>query len=156
MRIVAGVLEPHQQRGQVHAAEGRISDRSFNKGKQFVFEIGDTGIGIEPRTSSQNFRAVPSRRAFHYQTIRWARSRPNDFGKTLLDLHGGTISVESAGKDQGTTFRIFLDALRKPVKAAAEKVSKSVTAPKSLRLLLVDDHADTRAVLQATSDQIRT
>ena len=67
--------------------------------------------------------------------------------KTLLDLHGGTISVESARKDQGTTFRVSLNLLQKPVKAATEKVSKGVTAPKSLRLLLVDDHADTRAVL---------
>ena len=126
--------------------KGRISIRSFNKGKQFVFEISDTGIGIEPERAARIFEP------FH----QGERSITRRFGglglgltisKTLLDLHGGTISVESAGKDQGTTFRIFLDALHKPVKAAAEKVSKSVTAPKSLRLLLVDDHADTRAVL---------
>ena len=126
--------------------KGRISIRSFNKGKQFVFEISDTGIGIEPERAARIFEP------FH----QGERSITRRFGglglgltisKTLLDLHSGTISVESAGKDQGTTFRIFLDALHKPVKAAAEKVSKSVTASKRLRLLLVDDHADTRAVL---------
>jgi len=126
--------------------KGRISIRSFNKGKQFVFEISDTGIGIEHERAARIFEP------FH----QGERSITRRFGglglgltisKTLLDLHGGTISVESKGKDQGTTFRVFLDHLQKPVKAATEKVSKSATAPKSLRLLLVDDHADTRAVL---------
>jgi len=126
--------------------KGRINIRSFNKAKQFVFEISDTGIGIEPERAARIFEP------FH----QGERSITRRFGglglgltisKTLVDLHGGTISVESAGKDQGTTFRVFLDALHKPVKAARKKVSKSVTAPRSLRLLLVDDHADTRAVL---------
>jgi len=126
--------------------KGRISIRSFDKGKQFVFEISDTGIGIEPERAARIFEP------FH----QGERSITRRFGglglglsisKTLLDLHGGTISVESAGKDQGTTFRVLLNPLHKPVKATPEKVSKSVTAPKSLRLLLVDDHADTRAVL---------
>ena len=126
--------------------KGRISIRSFNKGKRFVFEISDTGIGIEPERAARIFEP------FH----QGGRSITKRFGglglgltisKTLIDLHGGTINVESAGKDQGTTFRVLLDALPKPVKAATEKVSKSVMAPKSLRLLLVDDHADTRAVL---------
>ena len=126
--------------------KGRINIRSFNKAKQFVFEISDTGIGIEPERAARIFEP------FH----QGERSITRRFGglglgltisKTLVDLHGGTIGVESAGKDQGTTFRVFLDALHKPVKAARKKVSKSVTAPRSLRLLLVDDHADTRAVL---------
>ena len=126
--------------------KGRIRIRSFNRGKQFVFEISDTGIGIEPERAARIFDP------FH----QGERSITRRFGglglgltisKTLLDLHGGTISVESAGKNQGTTFRVFLDLLPKPAKAATEKVSKSITAPKSLRLLLVDDHADTRDVL---------
>jgi PAS domain S-box-containing protein len=126
--------------------KGRISIRSFHKGKRFVFEISDTGIGIEPERAARIFEP------FH----QGERSITRRFGglglgltisKTLLDLHGGSISVESAGKDQGTTFRIFLDPLQKPAKVATEEVSKGVTAPKSLRLLLVDDHADTREVL---------
>lgn len=126
--------------------KGRISIRSFNTGKQFVFEISDTGIGIEPERAARIFEP------FH----QGERSITRRFGglglgltisKTLLDLHGGTISVESAGKDKGTTFRVSLDLLHKPVTVATEKVSENVIAPKKLRLLLVDDHGDTRAVL---------
>jgi CheY-like chemotaxis protein len=67
--------------------------------------------------------------------------------KALLDLHGGTISVESEGKNQGTTFRVFLGFLPEPVTAPRGEVSNGVRTSKSLRLLLVDDHADTRGVL---------
>ena len=126
--------------------KGHISIRSFNKGEQFVFEISDNGIGIEPERQASIFEP------FH----QGERSITRRFGglglgltisKTLLDLHGGTISVESAGKNRGTTFRVFLDLLQEPVAASADVVSDGVTTAKSLRLLLVDDHADTRGVL---------
>ena len=126
--------------------KGRISIRSFNTDKQFVFEIADTGIGIEPERQASIFEP------FH----QGERSITRRFGglglgltisKTLLDLHGGRISVESAGRNQGTTFRVFLDVLHGPVPRSAGEVSGEVATRKELRLLLVDDHADTRAVL---------
>ena len=126
--------------------KGRIRIRSFNEGARFVFEISDSGIGIDPERQARIFEP------FH----QGERSITRQFGglglgltitKALLDLHGGTMSVESKGKDRGTTFRISLNLLREPVAASADKVVSRVTAAKSLRLLLVDDHADTRGVL---------
>ena len=126
--------------------KGRIRLRSFNKGKQFVFEITDTGIGIEPERQTSIFEP------FH----QGERSITRRFGglglgltisKTLLDLHGGTIVVESAGKNQGTTFRILLALLREPVTAPGDGATGREFSSKKLRLLLVDDHADTRGVL---------
>jgi PAS domain S-box-containing protein len=125
---------------------GRITIRSSNEGGQFVFEISDTGIGIEPERQSRIFEA------FH----QGERSITRQFGglglgltisKTLLDLHGGRISVRSEGKDRGTMFRVFLDLLREPLVAPIDDAGDDVTTSRSLRLLLVDDHADTRAVL---------
>ena len=126
--------------------KGRINVRSFNKGHRFVFEISDTGIGIESERLASIFEP------FH----QGERSITRRFGglglgltisKALLDLHGGTISVESGGKNQGATFRVFLDLLLAPVEASTAEVSDGATVRKSLRLLLVDDHPDTRAVL---------
>ena len=126
--------------------KGRIRIRSFNKGKQFVFEISDTGIGIEPERQASIFEP------FH----QGERSITRQFGglglgltisRTLLDLHGGTIAVESAGKNQGTTFRVFLDLLREPVMPPSDGVTGRASTSKKLRLLLVDDHDDTRGVL---------
>jgi PAS domain S-box-containing protein len=126
--------------------DGRISVRSYNKGKHFVFEITDTGIGIDPEQQASIFEP------FH----QGERSITRRFGglglgltisKTLLDLHGGTITVESAGQNKGSTFRVFLDLLHEPVASSRDGASAGVTAAKKLRLLLVDDHADTRGVL---------
>jgi PAS domain S-box-containing protein len=125
---------------------GRITIRSSNEGKQFVFEISDTGIGIEAERQSRIFEAFDQ----------GERSITRKFGglglgltisKTLLDLHGGTIKVQSEGKNRGTTFRVFLDLLRQPVVASTNKVEGEVKTSRSLHLLLVDDHADTRHVL---------
>lgn len=125
---------------------GRIAIRSSNEGGQFVFEISDTGIGIEPERQRRIFEAFDQ----------GERSITRQFGglglgltisKTLLDLHGGTISVQSEGKDRGTTFRVFLHLLREPLVASTEETGGDLTTSRSLRLLLVDDHFDTRGVL---------
>src|SRR5207244_8045421 len=107
---------------------------------------GDTGIGIAPERQSRIFEAFQQ----------GERSITRKFGglglgltisKSLLDLHGGRISVHSEGKNRGTTFRVFLHLLRQPMAAAGDAVGRDVAASRSLRLLLVDDHADTRTVL---------
>lgn len=68
----------------------------------------------------------------------------------LVELHGGTIRVESLGKGQGATFTIELPVLAK----AEEKVNKEyrpapiiqplALALRDLRVLVVDDEADAR------------
>jgi PAS domain S-box-containing protein len=125
---------------------GRIAIRSSNKGNQFVVEISDTGIGIEPERQSRIFEAFDQ----------GERSITREFGglglgltisKTLLDLHGGTISVQSEGKNRGTTFRVSLDLLREPVTPSTDQADGVIKTSRSLHLLLVDDHTDTRLVL---------
>lgn len=66
--------------------------------------------------------------------------------KSLIDLHHGTIAVESAGKNCGSLFRIILDALHEN-EITNEQASGDAAPPKSLRLLLVEDHDDTRRIL---------
>ena len=126
--------------------EGRISIQSSNDGKQFVFEVTDSGIGIEPERQGRIFDAFDQ----------GERSITREFGglglgltisKTLLDLHGGKISMQSEGKNRGTTFRVLLDVLREPSIASTTTPDRDATASRSLHLLLVDDHADTRDVL---------
>jgi PAS domain S-box-containing protein len=125
---------------------GRIAIRSSNEVGQFVFEIRDSGIGIEPERQRRIFEA------FH----QGERSITRRFGglglgltisKTLLDLHGGTITVASAGPNLGTTFRVFLDLLHEPRMASVDHPAGDATTVPGLRVLLVDDHLDTRSVL---------
>ena len=126
--------------------EGRITICSSNEERQFVFEITDTGIGIEVERQRGIFEAFDQGEP----------SITRQFGglglgltisKTLLDLHGGRISVHSEGKDRGATFRVFLDLLREPVVPSTKEAGGDAAPSRSLRLLLVDDHVDTRGVL---------
>jgi two-component system CheB/CheR fusion protein len=125
---------------------GRITVRSSNDRGQFVFEITDTGIGIEPEQQERIFQAFEQ----------GERSTTRQFGglglgltisKRLMDLHGGSLSVQSEGKNRGASFRATLDALKKPSVASTSTAGERASVTRSLHLLLVDDHADTRLIL---------
>ncbi|HUO83539.1 MAG TPA: ATP-binding protein, partial [Thermoanaerobaculia bacterium] len=76
----------------------------------------------------------------------------------LVELHGGEVSVESEGEGRGTTFTILLPRLEQssallPIR---EPVRPEVTATSSLsghRLLVVEDEADTRALIGRMLEQ---
>jgi two-component system CheB/CheR fusion protein len=111
-----------------------------------VLEIADTGIGIEPEQQSRIFKAFEQGEP----------SITRQFGglglgltisKTLLDLHGGTIGVQSQGKNLGSTFRVTLDVLDAPVAASPNASGGEAGTSRSLQVLIVDDHADTRRIL---------
>ncbi|MEO7495043.1 MAG: HAMP domain-containing sensor histidine kinase [Massilia sp.] len=67
-------------------------------------EIADTGQGIEAAQMAQVFAAFKLQR----------HANPSGLGlglyiaRHLVELHGGTLTVASAGKRQGTTFKISL------------------------------------------------
>lgn len=126
--------------------EGRITIRTSNEGGRFVFEIIDTGIGIEPEHQGRIFHA------FEQGEVSIIRQFGGlglglTISQTLLKLHGGAISVQSDGKGRGASFKVTLDVLREPIMAPAKASNGDFSIARSLRLLLVDDHADTRHIL---------
>jgi len=76
-----------------------------------------------------------------------------DISKQLVELHGGTIEVESAGEDKGATFVVRLPPGKpeSPGTAKTERKPKprkhGGAAVKGLRVLLVEDDARTRRAL---------
>jgi CheY-like chemotaxis protein/two-component sensor histidine kinase len=77
----------------------------------------------------------------------------------LVELHGGTISADSKGRDQGSTFVVTLPLAQndysspgtrnpeaKNLRMAADS-SSDATGLKGLKILLVEDHDDTSEVL---------
>jgi PAS domain S-box-containing protein len=67
----------------------------------------------------------------------------------LTEAHGGSVSAESAGDGRGATFTVHLpvrDVRRRP--KTGQSPEPRGTALAGLRVLLVDDEADTRDVLR--------
>jgi PAS domain S-box-containing protein len=125
---------------------GRIVVKSANdQAGRFTVEVSDTGIGIDAEQQERLFQAFE-------QGERAITRRFGGLGlgltisKTLVNLHGGSISAESKGKHQGATFRVTLDAIEAPT---AERPVPAENLPKfkGLRILLVEDDNDTRRIL---------
>ena len=126
---------------------GQIMIRTFNdKAGRFHFEIADTGIGIEPQRLTSLFQpfeqADPSvSRQFGGLGLGLAIS------KRLVDLHHGRIEAESRGRSFGATFKVTLDALPQEAVANGLNHRPGGKTSKPLRILLVEDHQDTRRAL---------
>jgi len=68
--------------------------------------------------------------------------------KAVMDLHQGTLTCTSAGKDQGAVFTVELATVEPPPAPSPSAPPLSVTpGEKQLRVLLVDDHPDTLRIL---------
>jgi CheY-like chemotaxis protein/nitrogen-specific signal transduction histidine kinase len=117
---------------------------------EIEIKITDTGIGIESDKIDKIFNAFEQgqssiTRRFGGLGLGLAIS------KAMVDAHGGTIRVESPGKDEGSTFILTLQTVEAPLPAAnGTGDSKIPTASekkkmedRSCHILVVDDHQDT-------------
>jgi two-component system CheB/CheR fusion protein len=109
--------------------------------------VCDSGIGIPPENLLQIFQAFEQggagvTRQFGGLGLGLAIS------KAVVELHGGSIRAESKGRDQGATFVIELAAQTTPLPDFVAAAAPAVDGvAKSLRVLLVEDHADTARAL---------
>jgi signal transduction histidine kinase len=63
--------------------------------------------------------------------------------RRLAELHGGTLSVASAGENEGSTFTLMLPELPAPAAGAEPTGAKARVAPTSgLRILVIEDNDD--------------
>jgi PAS domain S-box-containing protein len=70
----------------------------------------------------------------------------------IVEMHGGTISVDSAGRDQGATFTATLPLSDHPERRSEAPATSSIDADgrslNGIRVLVVDDHADALELLR--------
>ena len=67
--------------------------------------------------------------------------------KNLVELHHGTIRAESDGAKQGSTFTIEFPLVSKDIDEPARPADSAGESGETLRILFVDDNADTAFVL---------
>jgi CheY-like chemotaxis protein/two-component sensor histidine kinase len=128
-------------------AHGRITIRTHSEdGERLLIEVGDNGPGIEPEVLGRIFNAFE-------QGERGVTRKFGGLGlglaisKSLVEAHRGTIAAESLGRGQGATFRVCLP-LMQDYRVAAPPAESTPAAPATpLRILLVEDHDDTRRIL---------
>ncbi len=111
-------------------AGGQVSLRVASQNNGVLFQVSDTGIGIEPLQQSLLFQKFQQLDRTHQR-----RYQGSGLGLALtkhqVDLHRGTIELESfPGK--GSTFDVWLPAQRMPAPLSADK-------PQGTVVLLEDD-----------------
>ena len=125
---------------------GRITIRSRNDANgDFILAVEDTGIGFEPETFKRMFAAFEQGN----------RSITREFGglglgltitKNLVEAHHGRLEAFSGGRNTGATFKIALKTIpAETTPAATDRAWVDHVA--RLRILVVDDHDDTRRVI---------
>ena len=132
-----------------------VSLKRINSHVEIV--VADSGVGIHPNFLPHvfdRFRQADGSTTRTYGGLGLGLA----IVRHLVELHGGTARAESAGEDQGSTFIVRL-----PLTAAAEQhVEPSLATPAiaeatrdrqlslhGLRVLIVDDEIDARALLTA-------
>jgi signal transduction histidine kinase/ActR/RegA family two-component response regulator len=131
-------------------AGGQVSIRLEATGDRARVIVNDTGEGIAPERLPHIFdryrsRDRSSRRAHRGLGLGLALAR------RLVELHGGSITAASAGVKRGAAFTVELP-LRRPESAGGlAEVEESEPHQQErldlLRVLVVDDDADTRDLL---------
>ena len=133
-----------------------IESRTVAEVGTLTVSITDTGIGMLPEELTRIFQAF-SQGDHAFQV-------PHRFGgmglglaisRMMMELHSGSITATSAGRNQGTTFLIKLPLLRDAVPAAVAPSPENAITPdlqpagRPCRVLLVEDHKPTsRALMQ--------
>jgi PAS domain S-box-containing protein len=117
---------------------GRVSLRARREGRMAAIVIEDTGIGIQPDMIGRVFDMfVQGDRAGQRGGLGIGLA----LTRKLLELHGGTIDVASAGSDQGTQFTIRIPLSNDNALAESGPVQQLGNIPPR-RVLIVDDNVD--------------
>ena len=128
-------------------SQGMIQIRIFNPDPQHIsIQVRDTGVGIHPELLKSIFDP------FQQGT---ATGNPQFGGlglglaisKNIVEVHGGTITVASAGPNTGATFTVQLPLSERTLAPSGGTVLPVRSVVRPLRILLVEDNEPTRSVL---------
>ena len=130
---------------------GRVTVSVAGRRGEVVLTVTDTGVGIKREFLPHVF-----------ERFRQAESTTNRASgglglglaivRHLVELHGGSVAVQSEGEGRGATFSVRLPvaSARVAERAPAAVDSRGPLAQRlaGLRLLIVDDEADAREVMR--------
>jgi signal transduction histidine kinase/ActR/RegA family two-component response regulator len=124
---------------------GHVRVRTRAEGGHAVLEVTDTGVGLPPEVLPRVFDLF-------FQEDRSLDRSQGGLGvgltlvKRLVELHGGTVAAASEGPSRGSTFTVRLP--RGEVAAAQASPAVAAAPGTGRRLLLVEDHTDSRHMVR--------
>jgi PAS domain S-box-containing protein len=139
--LLSNAIKFTPNQGQVSVTLRAVED-------QAEVTIADTGMGISPDFLPYLFES------FRQEDISITRQHGGlglglAIVRQLVDIHQGTISAQSPGEGQGATFTLRLPRLKEAAPAVPPpNLAATNTDLAGLRVLAVDDSADTRELLE--------
>jgi signal transduction histidine kinase/ActR/RegA family two-component response regulator len=140
--------------GQVHVVVARLDT-------EVAITVADSGVGISPAFMPHVFERFRqedggTKRRYGGLGIGLAIAR------SLVELHGGSISVRSDGVDRGTTFMVRLPVATERPAGAVEAAPGSADRRRDLapgrldgaRVLVVDDDVETQKLFVTILDSV--
>ena len=120
---------------------GRISISVSSEGRQISIVIADTGAGVPPEAFEHTFDVFAELRAKRART---------DGGlgvglalvRSLVELHGGTVTVRNLGDGDGSSVALRLPALEEKPHIRVSPVPLPSPMQRRLRILVADDNTD--------------
>ena len=124
-------------------AGGLIVLEASVQGSNARIRVTDNGIGIEPESLEAIFNLFSQHGHLNDQ-VQDGLGIGLSLVKTLVQLHGGSVSAKSDGPGQGSTFEIVLPVLTRDSSIDTGESEQPITAPVSgpKKILIVDDNAD--------------
>ena len=141
--------------------DGEIRVRTWKEEPgRLAVEVADTGAGIDPDVLPRVFDAFAQGGRF----LKVRRGALRQFGglglglaisRTIVEAHGGTLLAESEGPGKGSTFTARLPIAFPPGTEAPQSepalpvvhAESKIEDPKSIHVLLVEDHLDAAEAL---------
>lgn len=119
---------------------GRISLIAAVEGNELAVRVRDTGYGIDPEALDTVFEMFA-------QTRLSSRSESGlgvglALVRTLIEMHGGSVSAASEGRGRGSEFTVRLPLGDIPEHRSEDGEAPAAVKPDLQRILVVDDNRD--------------
>jgi len=129
---------------------GRVTVSLAAGGDQAVLRVRDNGVGIAPEMLSTVFETF-AQAAASIDRSKGGLGLGLTLVRSLVQMHGGTVTAASAGPGQGSEFTVVLPLAEQPA-AAPPPEAAAPTAPTppsgTRRVLVIEDNDDARETLR--------
>jgi signal transduction histidine kinase len=134
---------------------GNIAVVARHAGAMVELSVRDNGIGIPPEILPRVFNMfVQQRQAL--DRSQGGLGLGLAIVRSIVELHGGTVSAQSGGRGQGSQLTILIPAARRRAETDADAVTQPIVLERrrGRRIIVVDDNQDAADLLSIALEQL--